>query len=176
MTGQIFGTDIFQCPYANVAGAQVNFHLLTGYFELSAGGMQNTRKSFWNSDKNVSAAKAPNCVAISGKDRADKFRQVCAFHHAKSFGWGGCGRGCVWLSGATRKAAGCWRDLCRRIQFQESGNSVSDLISGRKWQLCVRRTAGCLAFGEALRSLSHSSEAPEELKKTALARLAKNGE
>jgi hypothetical protein len=79
MTGQIFGTDMFQCPYANVAGAQVNFHLLTGYFELSAGGMQNTRKSFWNSDKNVSAAKAPNCVAISGRDRADKFRQACAF-------------------------------------------------------------------------------------------------
>src|ERR1035437_10108310 len=47
MTGQIFGTDMFQCPYANVAGAQVNFHLLTGYFELSTGGMQGTPKSFW---------------------------------------------------------------------------------------------------------------------------------
>ena len=32
MTGQIFGTDMFQCPYVNVAGAEVNFHLLTGYF------------------------------------------------------------------------------------------------------------------------------------------------
>jgi Short C-terminal domain len=79
MTGQWFGTDMFQCPYRNVAGAQVNFHLLTGYFELSAGGMQNTKKSFWNSDKAVSAAKAPNCVSISGRGRADKFRQACAF-------------------------------------------------------------------------------------------------
>jgi hypothetical protein len=79
MTGQLFGTDMFQCPYPNVAGAQVNFHLMTGYFELSAGGMQNAPKSFWNSDKAVSAAKAPNCVSIGGRDRADKFRKACAF-------------------------------------------------------------------------------------------------
>ena len=32
MTGQIFGTDTFQCPYSMVAGAEVRFHLLTGYF------------------------------------------------------------------------------------------------------------------------------------------------
>src|ERR1019366_10767698 len=38
MTGQLFGTGMFQCPYANVAGAQVNYRLLTGYFEISAGG------------------------------------------------------------------------------------------------------------------------------------------
>jgi hypothetical protein len=79
MTGQSFGTDMFQCPYRNVAGAQVNFHLVTGYFELSAGGMQNTKKSFWNTNNTVSAAKAPNCVSISGRDRAEKFRKACAF-------------------------------------------------------------------------------------------------
>jgi hypothetical protein len=79
MTGQVFGSDLFQLPYANVAGAQVYFNLVTGYFELSAGGMQNTRKSFWNTDKSVSAAKAPNCVAISGREQADKFRAACAF-------------------------------------------------------------------------------------------------
>jgi hypothetical protein len=79
MTGQLFGTDMFQSPYSSVAGAQVNFHLLTGYFELSAGGMQNSPKSFWNSDKSVNAAKAPNCASIAGRDRADRFRQACAF-------------------------------------------------------------------------------------------------
>ena len=40
--------------------------------------MQNTKKSFWNTDVAVSAAKAPNCVSISGRDRADKFRKACA--------------------------------------------------------------------------------------------------
>ena len=79
MTGQIFGTDMFQCPYVNVAGAEVNFHLLTGYFELSTGGMQGTPKSFWQGGSKPTAAKAPNCVSISGSEMAQKFRQACAF-------------------------------------------------------------------------------------------------
>jgi hypothetical protein len=91
MTGQLFGTDMFQCPYSNVAGAQVNFHLLTGYFELSAGGMQNSPKSFWNSDKNVNAAKATNCVSIAGRDRADRFSRACAFIMQRVSGGAGAG-------------------------------------------------------------------------------------
>ena len=79
MTGQIFGTDTFQMPYSMVAGAEVNFHLLTGYFELSTGGMQNTPKSFWQGGTKPAAAKAPNCVSISGTDMAQRFRQACAF-------------------------------------------------------------------------------------------------
>jgi len=79
MTGQLFGTGRFQCPYANVAGAQVNFRLVTGYFEVSTGGMQSTPKSFWNNHQGVSAAKAPNCVSISGPQRAAKFRDACTF-------------------------------------------------------------------------------------------------
>ena len=86
MTGQLFGTDTFQCPYANIAGAEVKFHLLTGYFELSAGGMQNTPKSFWRTDNKVRAANAPNCVSISGADQANKFRQACAFIMARLAG------------------------------------------------------------------------------------------
>ena len=79
MTGQWFGTDMFQCPYPNVAGAQVNFHILTGYFELSAGGMQNAPKNFWSTNYSISPAKAPNCITIAGRVRADKFRKACAF-------------------------------------------------------------------------------------------------
>lgn len=79
MTGQWFGTDMFQCPYQNVAGAQVKFKLLTGYFELSAGGMQNAPKRFWSTSNSISPAEAPNCVTIGGRERGDKFRQVCAF-------------------------------------------------------------------------------------------------
>ena len=103
MTGQLFGTGMFQCPYANLEGAQVNYRLLTGYFEISTGGMQSTPKSFWNNnqgvraaksyegaislmvarfwnnDQGVSAAKAPNCVTISGPRRAEMFRDACTF-------------------------------------------------------------------------------------------------
>ena len=79
MTGQIFGTGTYQCPYSMVAGAEVNFHLLTGYFELSTGGMQGTPKSFWEGGKKPTAAKSPNCVSLSGTEQARKFRQACAF-------------------------------------------------------------------------------------------------
>ena len=78
MTGQIFGTDTFQMPYSMVAGAEVNFHLVTGYFELSTGGMQGTPKSFWEGGTKPTAAKSPNCVSISGTEQARKFRQACA--------------------------------------------------------------------------------------------------
>lgn len=83
MTGQLFGANTFQLPYSNVAGAQVRFNLMTGYFELSAGGMQNTPKSFWNNDKSVNAAKALNCVSLSSREQADRFRQACAFIMAR---------------------------------------------------------------------------------------------
>ena len=79
MTGQLFGTNTFPLPYANVAGVQVTFHLITGYFEVSAGGMQNTDKSFWNRDKRLDPAKAPNCVSIAGPNRASSFRRACTF-------------------------------------------------------------------------------------------------
>ena len=90
MTGQLFGTDMFQCPYQNVSGAQVKIQLLTGYFELSAGGMQNAPKNFWSTNGSISPAKAPNCVTIAGRDRADMFRQACAFimHQASRGGFG----------------------------------------------------------------------------------------
>jgi hypothetical protein len=78
MTGQVFGTDTFQAPYANIAGVQVKLHLFTGYFELSAGGMQNTEKSFWSRDDKFDPAKAPNCISLT-RDRAKKFRAACAF-------------------------------------------------------------------------------------------------
>ena len=78
MTGQLFGANTFQCPYSMVAGAEVNFHLLTGYFELSTGGMQGTPKSFWQGGNKPTAAKSPNCVSISGSDMAQRFRQASA--------------------------------------------------------------------------------------------------
>jgi hypothetical protein len=64
MTGHIFGRDVFQLPYVNIAGAQVNRHLLTGYFEVSAGGMQNTPKSYWQTGKS-GPEHAPNCISLN---------------------------------------------------------------------------------------------------------------
>jgi hypothetical protein len=86
MTGQFFGTNTFQCPYGNIAGVEVKFHLMTGYFELSAGGMQNTPKGFWRMENKPRAADALNCVSLCGQDQASKFRQACAFIMARQAG------------------------------------------------------------------------------------------
>lgn len=77
MTGQMFGSDFFQLPYPAVASAEVKFHLISGYFEVSAGGMQNTAKSYWSADRNTDPAKAPNCVSLNNRSMANTFRQAC---------------------------------------------------------------------------------------------------
>lgn len=79
MAGQLLGNDVFQQPYGNIAGVQVVYHLASGYFELSAGGMANTRKSYWSTDKKNDPAKAPNCVSLNNKRQAERFRQACTF-------------------------------------------------------------------------------------------------
>lgn len=84
MTGQVFGTDTFQLPYSNVASVEVKFHLITGYFEVSAGGMQNRPKSYWSTDTSVDPAKAPNCVSLNSRGQARKFREACSFILART--------------------------------------------------------------------------------------------
>lgn len=79
MAGQVFGNNAFQLPYSNVSGVQVVHHLVSGYFELSAGGMQNTPKSYWSSDKKSDPAKAPNCISLNSKRQREKFLEACAF-------------------------------------------------------------------------------------------------
>lgn len=79
MTGQVFGSDTFQQPYANIAGVQVKFHLMNGYFEVNTGGMQNTAKSYWAKDKRTNSSQAPNCVSFISKSEGAKFQQACSF-------------------------------------------------------------------------------------------------
>ena len=85
MTGQLFGNDIFQFPYSGIAGAQVKWHLGSGFFELNSGGMQNTPKSYWSNNKygGTDAKSSPNSVSLNSKEQADAFRQACSFIMAK---------------------------------------------------------------------------------------------
>jgi hypothetical protein len=79
MTGQMFGSDVFQLSYGSIASAEVKYRILSGYFEISTGGMQNTSKSYWSSEKGSDPAKAPNCVSLNSKSQATGFRAACAF-------------------------------------------------------------------------------------------------
>jgi hypothetical protein len=79
MTGQTLGNSAFQQPYSNISGVQVKYHLASGYFEVNSGGMQNTAKSYWSTDKDSDPAKAPNCVSLNSKKQAARFREASSF-------------------------------------------------------------------------------------------------
>jgi hypothetical protein len=79
MTGQMFGSDVFQLPYRGIASAEVKYRILSGYFQISAGGMQNTAKSYWSSERSTNPSKAPNCVSLNSRLQATNFRSACAF-------------------------------------------------------------------------------------------------
>jgi hypothetical protein len=79
MTGHAFGSDVFQLPYERIASAEVKFNLLSGYFQVSASGMQNTAKNCWSSEKGTNPQKAPNCISLFSKQQAATFRSACSF-------------------------------------------------------------------------------------------------
>ncbi|MFD1422033.1 SHOCT domain-containing protein [Lactiplantibacillus songbeiensis] len=75
MTGHTFGYGVFRMPYSNITSVTVNFHILTGYFEVAAGGVQSSPKSFWG-QKDNSAGKAPNVISLASKQDRDTFAQA----------------------------------------------------------------------------------------------------
>lgn len=76
-TGNMFGANCFQLPYGSIAGVETKYNLLSGYFEISAGGMQNQVKSYWSNDPNKDPTKAVNCVSLNSKDQAARFKAAC---------------------------------------------------------------------------------------------------
>lgn len=71
MTGHTFGNGIFKMPYENITNAEVDFHMMTGYFEISTGGVQNKKYNYWSSDKNKDPAKQPNVISLNTVVRKD---------------------------------------------------------------------------------------------------------
>jgi hypothetical protein len=71
-TGHMFGSGVFQAPYRNITGAQVCKGMLMGYFEISAGGVQNRITTFHG------AVRAENCVSLT-KDLIAKFQAAGTF-------------------------------------------------------------------------------------------------
>lgn len=84
MTGHTFGNGDFKMPYANVTNAEVDYHMMSGYFELSSGGLQNRRYNYWSSDAKDDPAKQPNVISLNNKQAADLFRQAANFIMEKS--------------------------------------------------------------------------------------------
>lgn len=78
MTGHTFGGGGFKMPYSNITNAEVDYHLTTGYFELSSGGLQNKPLNYWDSKGN-SPQKAPNAISITGTELKDLFEKATHF-------------------------------------------------------------------------------------------------
>ncbi|MGD0671309.1 MAG: PH domain-containing protein [Candidatus Binatus sp.] len=78
MTGQTFGSNVFQSPYRTITGVQVKKHLITGYFELSAGGVQNRPTSYWQSGQGA-PERRENCVSLNSSAAFPKFREASTF-------------------------------------------------------------------------------------------------
>lgn len=82
MTGHTFGDGVLQFPYKNISGVQTEYHILSGYFQVSSGGMQNTKKDYWAQGQDSPQA-SPNCVTILGKELLQKFKTACNFINEK---------------------------------------------------------------------------------------------
>ncbi|MDN6733876.1 MAG: SHOCT domain-containing protein [Tetragenococcus koreensis] len=76
MTGHMVGSGNFKMPYGNITNVEVNYTFGGGYFEVSAGGMQNTRKSYWSQDPEDSASKAPNAISVASKQEKEIFERA----------------------------------------------------------------------------------------------------
>lgn len=89
-TGQFFGHNTYQLPYANIAGAEVRSHLVTAYFQLNAGGMNSTELSVWNMrwgpngtpPRRLDPARAPNAIALA-RPHVLRFQEASAFIMSK---------------------------------------------------------------------------------------------
>lgn len=66
MTGHTFGQGIFKLPYRNITSVSVDWHLISGYFEVSSGGIQHTKKSYWATRNNPQQPReSPNAISLT---------------------------------------------------------------------------------------------------------------
>lgn len=77
MTGHNFGRGNFSLPYASITNIEIDFHLGSGYFEISAAGLENKRLSYWASETERNPATQPNCIALTRacKDNFEKAKE-----------------------------------------------------------------------------------------------------
>lgn len=67
MTGHLLGEGNFHIPYNKITNVEIDIHLLTGYFEISTGGLENKRLNYWSNNLNEDPAKQPNCISLNNE-------------------------------------------------------------------------------------------------------------
>lgn len=80
MTRNTFGVGVFKAPYSNVTNAEVVDKVISGYFEISEEGMENTNKSYWNTlGGKGDATHQPNSISLYEKTSKEFFKKASAF-------------------------------------------------------------------------------------------------
>ena len=80
MTGSTFGVNVFQAPYRNISSVDVDFHLMSGVFEILTGGGQGKKKSYWGLSRDrAKASEEQNCISLLRNTDPDKFREAANF-------------------------------------------------------------------------------------------------
>lgn len=82
MTGQTLGGKVTSFDYRNISSVEVRTSIMTGTFEISAGGVQGFERSYYGTGKD-SAYHAPNVIAI-GKGQQATFQRAANFIREKS--------------------------------------------------------------------------------------------
>jgi TonB family protein len=144
MTGQTFGSNVFQVPYHKITSVQVKKHLMTGYFELSAGGIQNRPTSFWQTGQS-SAEDRENCVSLNSSDAFRRFREASSFILSGTLA-GGPGDSSPRVESSARAAS-----LLRPTPSRTPSGSLRKIITSSV-------VAGLLVIFAIFRWLSPSSE------------------
>lgn len=65
MTGHLVGQGNFSMPLVQISNTSVDFHFASGYFTVSAPGLQNTPKNYWSNDAKTDPAKSPNTISLN---------------------------------------------------------------------------------------------------------------
>jgi|SRR5579859_495090 len=76
-TGQTLGGKVTSFDYRNITSVEVRASIVTGSFEISAGGVQGPERSYWATGKGGSW-EAPNIIPITKKEEPT-FQRVATF-------------------------------------------------------------------------------------------------
>jgi len=74
-TGLMFGSNAWQSRYSAITSAEVHYHGISGYLELTAGGVAESRKTFVGKN---SAEHAPNCVSLLARHDLNVWRKIAS--------------------------------------------------------------------------------------------------
>ncbi|TMC55648.1 MAG: hypothetical protein E6J20_00140 [Chloroflexi bacterium] len=125
-TGQTGGGAVTSYDHRTITSVEVRFSMLTGIFEVTAGGMQNKRLSAYGKD----AREAPNAFPIQKKQTA-KFQQVAALIREQA----GAASAPVMAAPATE---GIPDQIAKLASLRDAGILTADEFEAKKAELLAR--------------------------------------